>query len=127
MRGWREQRRRKELRRRIGAVEPMELDRLLECFTVDEKTPLLRGVLHVLRAIEETAKENAVIVRLAAEERAQHTAVMGAMAEAQETILELLDEAHAAARGEGPRKRVRIKRGRPKVMDRETEDQSHAA
>lgn len=105
----------------------MELDRLLECFTVDEKTPLLRGVLHVLRAIEETAKENAVIVRLAAEERAQHTAVMGAMAEAQETILELLDEAHAAARGEGPRKRVRIKRGRPKVMDRETEDQSHAA
>lgn len=73
-------------------VPELTADKLLEYLAVDMETPLLVGVLHVLRGIEEIAKENASMCKLTAEERAWYAGQIAMAAEAQERIIELVEK-----------------------------------
>jgi hypothetical protein len=74
-------------------------EKLLESFAVDPETPLLAAVLHVLKGIEEIAKENASVCKMPDSERTFFAGGIAVAGEAQERIMDLVEKGNAAKRG----------------------------
>ena len=85
-------------KRRVEA-SPLTTKQLLEAFAVPPETPLLGGVLHVVRAQGLAAKEQLKIPDMNGNERAFHSGAIAACDELEERIAELVDEAQSRARG----------------------------
>jgi hypothetical protein len=81
-------------------VPELAKEKLLEGFSVDPATPLLVSVLHVLKGMEEIAKENVSIAKQAPGEKAHYGGAIASLAEAQERIADLVIQANKAKRGE---------------------------
>jgi hypothetical protein len=77
----------------------MSSEKLLTTFAVDPDTPLLAGVLMILKGVEEIAKENAATCKLADSERAFYAGGIAVAGETQERIIELVNKGNAAKRG----------------------------
>ena len=75
-------------------------EKLLESFAVDPDTPLLVAVLHVLKGIEEIAKENVSVCKMPDPERAFYAGGISMAAEVQERIMDLVEKGNQAKRGE---------------------------
>jgi hypothetical protein len=93
-------------RKRIGPtyeerIAPMEHKRQLEALNVPDDHPVLAAVLSILRGIEELAKQSVTLPHLQPEERAYYAGGMSIMGEAQEIVLQRVDEARDAAQGKG--------------------------
>lgn len=84
----------------LARIPEMSKDQLLVCFKVDPGTPLLVGVIHVLKGLEEIAKENVSTPRQDSHEKAHYGGAIAALAEAQERLSDIVERANKTARGE---------------------------
>jgi hypothetical protein len=77
----------------------LDEDKLLEAFSVDPETLLLRGVLAVLAGLEEIAKERTATRGIGDSDRAFYAGGIDHIAEAQERIIELVRQGNEEKRG----------------------------
>lgn len=77
----------------------LDEDKLLEAFSVDPETLLLRGVLAVLAGLEEIAKERTATRGIRDSDRAFYAGGIDHIAEAQERIIELVRRGNEEKRG----------------------------
>ena len=71
--------------------EELTENKIMECLAVDKDTPVLKGVLNVLRGLEELAIEAAIRRDNNEVKRAYDCGAIGAFADAQERIIEIVN------------------------------------
>ena len=94
VRGWMQR-----LRRRVVVKLALEMDakELLACFAgTSETTRLYRGVMHVLKSMEETAIENVTVPGQDPVRTSGYAARIGALQEAKERLVDLVERAKKA-------------------------------
>jgi hypothetical protein len=82
-------------------IPELSKDKLLEGMAVDPENPLLVSIMHVLKGMEEIAKENVSVARQDPHEKAHYGGAIAALGEAQERIADLVVQANKRKRGEG--------------------------
>lgn len=78
----------------------MSAEKILEALAVSPDTPIVQAFLNVLAGLEEVAKEQTANPKLPDSERAYYAGGIGALAEAQIRIEELIEEGNRRKRGE---------------------------
>jgi hypothetical protein len=88
--------------------EELTDNKIMECLAVDKDTPVLKGVLNVLRGLEELAIEAAIRRDNNEVKRAYDCGAIGAFADAQERIIEIVNLAgEESKKGEARKPAVR--------------------
>jgi len=88
-------------RMRESVIEDaLDARQLLVAFKTQVDDMLLRGVIHVLRALAETAREFMRVPSLPEREAAYYAGAEATATEAEDRILDLVDKANRSAKGE---------------------------
>ena len=82
----------------MSYVEPKKQEEFLRCFRVDDDNALLQGMLLMLRGMRETAAENAEVIEQKADLTVKFTAQMAGFREAEERLLDLVEQARSSAK-----------------------------
>ena len=81
-------------------IPELSKERMLEGLAVDPMNTTLVSVMHLLKGLEEIAKENVSIARQEPHEKAHYGGAIAALGEAQERLADLVIQANKAKRGE---------------------------
>jgi hypothetical protein len=73
----------------------LDSKKLLECFMVPKETPLLQGLLQVMRGRGEAAREGAASETVSDSERSFHSGGMRYLRDLEEEILALVEQANS--------------------------------
>jgi hypothetical protein len=83
---------RRTIRMMVERTPTIATAKLEEMLAVDEETPLLKGILYVLKGLEEYAVEQTIARRSDDRARTYDAGATAALADAQERIIEIVQE-----------------------------------